>query len=945
MGISVFEYNSTLENLLVGNWKTESYIVGAQLLNSNYVHSPLHSTRADILAAVVGLPVVVKNKTIKRVTTLTTLDCDDIDFTVQGTFTAAWVIFHEMQSTSASSADKLLFAVRLNDATTVNASVNQAIRLSSNGFIRFARSDYVEPVVADPTPITPPTTTPTTPTTPTDPAPTDPTPTDPPPVVVEPVKACTVGKTVYAPQNWVSGDVICCDEFSIANGLTFTGLNFDPPVILRTTNNTKLIRTGLSGRSLTLRNCNGITVEGGWDCYGGLYGVRIENCSRIKLIDVKAHDVGQEAIQVYPDEAGNYDDLQFIRPVCYNTGLSSPDYGEGIYVGVGFSPSNPAREELKDFCSITNVYIENPHIYNTTAEAIDIKPQCLSWTIKGGLLENIDVPFNSAITYTVEDYDIPAGIGEIDGVTIKNVTCRMPDRQYGLISLGHGDVTIKNCQLYFNDLADNDFGILLFSTYVNPNSKTVTIEPSNRFFNTTDSSKWLKFTNQSDPATVVIPASGVPFLWLDASNTETLTVSGSSVTQWRDLSGNGFNFSQSDSAKRPNSGLMSINNRNVIVFDGVDDTMSATLGPQMYDNSMFFAVVDANSTTALQSILSMNVGTTKVFGAGFNAGNGTFTHSEASSNVGATMTTGLCLIAGYKNGNTLYIRGDGQTATNANGGDIEQIYSFNIGSRVAAEFFSGAIGEIQVFNYYDAAQFASIESALMIKWGISAANYGQGKTFNVIDTTPLVWFDAADTATIAANSNVVSTWNDKSGNARNLSQPTTSARLQSGLDTVNSLNAITVPPGARFMSTSANVSAKYCIAAFYHVGDADNEYAILGGNSDNSIVLETRWRASSQALSLDGSGGTATGLAAFNGGALPTNPQTNYSAVFSADQLQLLTCDYTTAFQLRNYCGRSNLGNLGKILICEILWWDYSLTSGQRANVLAYLSDKWGGSI
>jgi hypothetical protein len=52
------------------------------------------------------------------------------------------------------------------------------------------------------------------------------------------------------------------------------------------------------------------------------------------------------------------------------------------------------------------------------------------------------------------------------------------------------------------------------------------------------------------------------------------------------------------------------------------------------------------------------------------------------------------------------------------------------------------------------------------------------------------WYDASDTSTISVSSTRVTQWDDKSGNAYNLTQATDALRPYSGTRTVNSLNAI-----------------------------------------------------------------------------------------------------------------------------------------------------------
>jgi hypothetical protein len=56
--------------------------------------------------------------------------------------------------------------------------------------------------------------------------------------------------------------------------------------------------------------------------------------------------------------------------------------------------------------------------------------------------------------------------------------------------------------------------------------------------------------------------------WYDASDTGSLTLSGSEVTQWNDLSGNGFHLTRIDTNTGPDSGTRTKNSLNVLDFSG-----------------------------------------------------------------------------------------------------------------------------------------------------------------------------------------------------------------------------------------------------------------------------------------------------------------------------------------------------------------------------------------
>lgn len=66
-------------------------------------------------------------------------------------------------------------------------------------------------------------------------------------------------------------------------------------------------------------------------------------------------------------------------------------------------------------------------------------------------------------------------------------------------------------------------------------------------------------------------------LWLDASDTATITQSAGAVSQWNDKSGNANHATQGMAANQPSTNTRTINGRNVIDFDGLNDTMPVTL--------------------------------------------------------------------------------------------------------------------------------------------------------------------------------------------------------------------------------------------------------------------------------------------------------------------------------------------------------------------------------
>jgi hypothetical protein len=80
--------------------------------------------------------------------------------------------------------------------------------------------------------------------------------------------------------------------------------------------------------------------------------------------------------------------------------------------------------------------------------------------------------------------------------------------------------------------------------------------------------------------------------WWDASDAASITATGGSVSQWNDKTGGGYHMTQATGAAQPKTGVTTVNGRNAIQFDGVDDAMrtSTFLPTGIIRFAMFFVV-------------------------------------------------------------------------------------------------------------------------------------------------------------------------------------------------------------------------------------------------------------------------------------------------------------------------------------------------------------------
>ena len=76
-----------------------------------------------------------------------------------------------------------------------------------------------------------------------------------------------------------------------------------------------------------------------------------------------------------------------------------------------------------------------------------------------------------------------------------------------------------------------------------------------------------------------------PVLWLDASDTSTITEVGGAVSQWDDKSGNGNDVVQATAAAQPTTGVSTINGLNILTFAG--DYFAANLAVDVSATTIF----------------------------------------------------------------------------------------------------------------------------------------------------------------------------------------------------------------------------------------------------------------------------------------------------------------------------------------------------------------------
>ena len=236
---------------------------------------------------------------------------------------------------------------------------------------------------------------------------------------------------------------------------------------------------------------------------------------------------------------------------------------------------------------------------------------------------------------------------------------------------------------------------------------------------------------------VFIPAyvSSVLTLWLDASDTSTITSSSGNVTQWNDKSGLGYHFIQATTANSPTTGNTTLNSRNMVNFTS-SKYMTNTTCP-MGTNYTIFAVGYTSSNGWGRLLHGSATDDAFIY---LGTGNGvtqyaTFTGNgvgwnDTTTNSPATSVTSACIMELTNNGTSTglipYVNGTAQTAKNGTNagftGFVMGNYKYSGGVSLGAQWWNGYVAEVLVYNsVLSTTDRQTVEGYLASKWGLQSS--------------------------------------------------------------------------------------------------------------------------------------------------------------------------------------------------------------------------------
>lgn len=231
------------------------------------------------------------------------------------------------------------------------------------------------------------------------------------------------------------------------------------------------------------------------------------------------------------------------------------------------------------------------------------------------------------------------------------------------------------------------------------------------------------------------PAQIPTALWLDAADSSTITLNGSTVSQWSDKSGNGNNAVQATSASQPSYSTSALsNNRPAIVFDGINDWMTAGTSLNLQSRHFVVAVVRVVTVAAIMRFISKWLTTSGTAGLSWFLGSVSTVRSRWAVNSGGTnyislydqaaATTSTAIYGGDLQDGVLksYVDGTvGNTALTGVGTPQNTTSTVTLGvlNQVSADYSNFAFAECIIVNGDNASidNRQRVEGYLAWKWG------------------------------------------------------------------------------------------------------------------------------------------------------------------------------------------------------------------------------------
>ena len=457
--------------------------------------------------------------------------------------------------------------------------------------------------------------------------------------------------------------------------------------------------------------------------------------------------------------------------------------------------------------------------------------------------------------------------------------------------------------------------------------------------------------------------------WLDGSDTSSMTFSGSSITQWNDKSGNGYNatVASEKTAATYSSEYKAVN------FPAAT-TGYVTSYPANPSTETMFVVANNPSPTGNNNIVIGGQQGARSLGFGYSGTNGSteacaYLNNEvawlATTPAGAYTPGTTAIVTGYVDGGSSFISINGGNFSSAGGTGFygETTTYLGVDTTTPIYYFIGYVMEVIFYNsVLDATQIAQVNTYLQQKWNTSFLITARAPPIVARSFIPtdipdcLLWLDAADTSSITLSGGIsVVSWYDKSGNGNTATVPDTSPVYMEA--SVNGMGIISFDGSATFLNSPCTINtASHSLFVVHNPGSTASTtsgndtrllsfqdtlgYIIFPYNYNSRVGYINSFTDSSAVSLFEGNVAGAYqvlcaniqsgDLATYNNGALITSSS---AALLSSTSDTLSIGAYgVVPNQEQFYYGS----------VAEIIIYNTVLTSSQRIQVESYLAWKWG---
>ena len=212
-------------------------------------------------------------------------------------------------------------------------------------------------------------------------------------------------------------------------------------------------------------------------------------------------------------------------------------------------------------------------------------------------------------------------------------------------------------------------------------------------------------------------------LWLDASDAGSITESGGAVSQWNDLSGNGYHVSQATEAFKPTLSVGAINGLDALNFPDDPTKMSATgVTSLAWKPATVFVVAKINNSATDKTFIAQGDSGYFQFRATSAEKLGLLKSSAVnlgeSTTANSTAVASLSVVTYDNSGNYAFFTDRAANGSGTNNQTLTASTNIYVGNRQTAENFLGDIAEILVYDTaLGTTDRQAAENYLSAKWG------------------------------------------------------------------------------------------------------------------------------------------------------------------------------------------------------------------------------------